>query len=147
MPWIFLAVKLEAGKPIIEILEKTPQVPDTCQWCIFLRNHDELTLETVTDIERDYMYDEYAVDKAMRINLGIRRRLAPMMENDRRRVELLTGCSSPCRELQSSITATKSGWAITFTLGIATECARRCNGTADGMRGFRRRIRTACIRR
>ena len=91
MPRIFLAVKLEDRKPIIEILDQTPQIPDTCQWCIFLRNHDELTLETVTDIERDYMYDEYAVDKAMRINLGIRRRLAPMMENDRRRVELLTG--------------------------------------------------------
>src|SRR5258707_14037191 len=73
------------------MLEQTPQLPDTWQWCIFLRNHVELTLEMVTDIERDYMYDEYAVDKAMRINLGIRRRLAPMMENDRRRVELLTG--------------------------------------------------------
>jgi maltose alpha-D-glucosyltransferase/alpha-amylase len=91
MPRMFLAVKLEDRKPIIEILEQTPQIPDTCQWCIFLRNHDELTLEAVTDIERAYMYDEYAVDKAMRINLGIRRRLAPMMENDRRRVELLTG--------------------------------------------------------
>jgi maltose alpha-D-glucosyltransferase / alpha-amylase len=91
MPRMFMAVKLEDRKPIIEILEQTPQIPDTCQWCIFLRNHDELTLEMVADIERDYMYDEYAVDKAMRINLGIRRRLAPMMENDRRRVELLTG--------------------------------------------------------
>jgi maltose alpha-D-glucosyltransferase/alpha-amylase len=91
MPRMFMAVKLEDRKPIIEILEQTPQIPENCQWCIFLRNHDELTLETVTDIERDYMYDEYAVDKAMRINLGIRRRLAPMMENDRRRVELLSG--------------------------------------------------------
>jgi maltose alpha-D-glucosyltransferase/alpha-amylase len=91
MPRMFMAVKLEDRKPIIEILEQTPQIPDNCQWCIFLRNHDELTLEMVTDIERDYMYDEYAVDKAMRINLGIRRRLAPMLENDRRRVELLTG--------------------------------------------------------
>jgi maltose alpha-D-glucosyltransferase / alpha-amylase len=91
MPRMFMAVKLEDRKPIIEILEQTPQIPETCQWCIFLRNHDELTLEMVTDIERDYMYDEFAVDKAMRINLGIRRRLAPMMENDRRRVELLTG--------------------------------------------------------
>jgi maltose alpha-D-glucosyltransferase/alpha-amylase len=91
MPRMFMAVKLEDRKPIIEILEQTPQIPEICQWCIFLRNHDELTLEMVTDIERDYMYDEYAVDKAMRINLGIRRRLAPMMENDRRRVELLTG--------------------------------------------------------
>jgi maltose alpha-D-glucosyltransferase / alpha-amylase len=91
MPRMFMAVKLEDRKPIIEILDQTPQIPANCQWCIFLRNHDELTLEMVTDIERDYMYDEYAVDKAMRINLGIRRRLAPMMENDRRRVELLTG--------------------------------------------------------
>ena len=91
MPRMFMAVKLEDRKPIIEILEQTPEIPENCQWCIFLRNHDELTLEMVTDIERDYMYDEYAVDKAMRINLGIRRRLAPMMENDRRRVELLTG--------------------------------------------------------
>ena len=91
MPRMFMAVKLEDRKPIIEILEQTPQIPENCQWCIFLRNHDELTLEMVTDVERDYMYDEYAVDKAMRINLGIRRRLAPMLENDRRRVELLTG--------------------------------------------------------
>jgi maltose alpha-D-glucosyltransferase / alpha-amylase len=91
MPRMFMAVKLEDRKPIIDILEQTPQIPENCQWCIFLRNHDELTLEMVTDIERDYMYDEYAFDKAMRLNLGIRRRLAPMMENDRRRVELLTG--------------------------------------------------------
>ncbi len=91
MPRMFMAVRLEDRKPIIEILEQTPEIPATCQWCIFLRNHDELTLEMVTDVERDYMYDEYAKDKQMRINLGIRRRLAPMMENDRRRIELLTG--------------------------------------------------------
>ena len=91
MPRMFMAVKLEDRKPIIEILEQTPQIPENCQWCIFLRNHDELTLEMVTDIERDYMYDAFANDKAMRLNLGIRRRLAPMMENDRRRVELLNG--------------------------------------------------------
>jgi maltose alpha-D-glucosyltransferase / alpha-amylase len=89
MPRIFMAVQLEDRKPIIEILEQTPQIPDTSQWCIFLRNHDELTLEMVTDVERDYMYDAYAKDKTMRLNLGIRRRLAPMMDNDRRRIELL----------------------------------------------------------
>jgi maltose alpha-D-glucosyltransferase/alpha-amylase len=89
MPRIFMAVQLEDRKPIIEILEQTPQIPDTAQWCIFLRNHDELTLEMVTDVERDYMYDVYAKDKTMRLNLGIRRRLAPMMDNDRRRIELL----------------------------------------------------------
>ena len=91
MPRMFMAVKLEDRKPIIDILEQTPEIPDSCQWFISLRNHDELTLEMVTDIERDYMYDEYAMDKTMRINRGIRRRLAPMMNNDRRRIELLNG--------------------------------------------------------
>jgi maltose alpha-D-glucosyltransferase/alpha-amylase len=91
MPRMFMAVKLEDRKPIIEILEQTPEIPQTCQWFIFLRNHDELTLEMVTEVERDYMYDEYAMDKTMRINRGIRRRLAPLMNNDRRRVELLNG--------------------------------------------------------
>jgi len=91
MPRMFMAVKLEDRKPIIEILDQTPEIPASCQWFIFLRNHDELTLEMVTDVERDYMYDEYAMDKTMRINRGIRRRLAPMMDNDRRRIELLNG--------------------------------------------------------
>ena len=91
MPRMFMSVKLEDRKPIIDILEQTPEIPNNCQWCIFLRNHDELTLEMVTDIERDYMYDEYAMDKTMRINRGIRRRLAPMMDNDRRQIELLNG--------------------------------------------------------
>jgi maltose alpha-D-glucosyltransferase / alpha-amylase len=91
MPRMFMAIKLEDRKPIVEILEQTPPIPENCQWTIFLRNHDELTLETVTDIERDYMYDEYAVEKPMRIYLGIRRRLAPLMDNDRRKIELLNG--------------------------------------------------------
>jgi len=91
MPRMFMSVQLEDRKPIIDILQQTPAIPDPCQWCLFLRNHDELTLEMVTDIERDYMYDTYAGDKAMRLNLGIRRRLAPLLDNDRRRVELMTG--------------------------------------------------------
>jgi len=91
MPRMFMALKLEDRKPIIDILQRTPQIPEACQWCIFLRNHDELTLEMVTDVERDYMYDEYARDKSARINMGIRRRLAPLMDNDRRRIELLNG--------------------------------------------------------
>jgi maltose alpha-D-glucosyltransferase/alpha-amylase len=91
MPRMFMALKLEDRKPIVEILGQTPGIPESCQWFIFLRNHDELTLEMVTDVERDYMYDEYATDKTMRINRGIRRRLAPMMNNDRRRIELLNG--------------------------------------------------------
>jgi maltose alpha-D-glucosyltransferase / alpha-amylase len=91
MPRMFMGLRLEDRKPITEILQQTPEIPPSCQWCLFLRNHDELTLEMVTDIERDYMYDIYAGDKAMRLNLGIRRRLAPLLENDRRRIELMNG--------------------------------------------------------
>jgi maltose alpha-D-glucosyltransferase/alpha-amylase len=89
MPRIFMAVRLEDRKPIIEILQQTPEIPGPCQWAIFLRNHDELTLEMVTDEERDYIYDEYAKDRTMRINVGIRRRLAPLLDNDRRKIELM----------------------------------------------------------
>jgi maltose alpha-D-glucosyltransferase / alpha-amylase len=91
MPRMFMALKLEDRKPVIEILQQTPDIPADCQWCLFLRNHDELTLEMVTDVERDYMYDVYARDKTMRLNVGIRRRLASLLENDRRRVELMNG--------------------------------------------------------
>jgi maltose alpha-D-glucosyltransferase/alpha-amylase len=91
MPRMFMGLKLEDRKPITEILQQTPQIPPTCQWSLFLRNHDELTLEMVTDLERDYMYDTYAESKTMRLNLGIRRRLAPLLSNDRRRIELMNG--------------------------------------------------------
>jgi maltose alpha-D-glucosyltransferase/alpha-amylase len=91
MPRMFMSLKLEDRKPITEILKQTPQIPEGCQWCLFLRNHDELTLEMVTDLERDYMYDEYARDRSMRINVGIRRRLAPLLDNDRRKIELMNG--------------------------------------------------------
>ena len=91
MPRMFMGVKLEDRKPITEILQQTPEIPPSCQWCLFLRNHDELTLEMVKDLERDYMYDTYAQNKTMRINLGIRRRLAPLLDNDRRRIELMNG--------------------------------------------------------
>jgi maltose alpha-D-glucosyltransferase/alpha-amylase len=90
MPRMFMALRLEDRKPLIDIIERTPSIPDSCQWGIFLRNHDELTLEMVTDVERAYMWDEYAQDPRARINLGIRRRLAPLMEGDRRRVELMS---------------------------------------------------------
>ena len=89
MPRIFMAVRQEDKHPIVDILKQTPELPPSCQWALFLRNHDELTLEMVTDEERDYMYDAYAADPMMRLNVGIRRRLAPLMENSRRRVELL----------------------------------------------------------
>jgi len=91
MPRMFMGLKLEDRKPITEILQQTPEIPPSCQWSLFLRNHDELTLEMVTDMERDYMYDSYAESKTMRINLGIRRRLAPLLANDRRRIELMNG--------------------------------------------------------
>ena len=91
MPRMFMAVRREQRFPITEILAQTPPIPDGCQWGIFLRNHDELTLEMVTDEERDYMYSEYAHDPRMRRNLGIRRRLAPLVDNDRRVAELLYG--------------------------------------------------------
>lgn len=91
MPRLFMAVRMEDRYPIIDILEQTPAIPDTAQWAMFLRNHDELTLEMVTDEERDYMYRVYAHDQEARINLGIRRRLAPLMGNNRRRIELMNG--------------------------------------------------------
>jgi maltose alpha-D-glucosyltransferase/alpha-amylase len=89
MPRIFMALRREDRTPVIEILERTPDIPESCQWAIFLRNHDELTLEMVTDAERDYMYYAYALDPRMRLNLGIRRRLAPLMDNGRKQIELL----------------------------------------------------------
>ena len=91
MPRMFMALRLEDRKPIVEIVERTPPIPESCQWGIFLRNHDELTLEMVTDTERDYMNEEYAGDPVARLNVGIRRRLAPLLDGDRRRIELMTG--------------------------------------------------------
>lgn len=89
MPRMFMSIRMEDNYPIIDILEQTPQIPDNCQWAIFLRNHDELTLEMVTDEERDYMYRMYANEPRTRINLGIRRRLAPLLDNDRKKIELM----------------------------------------------------------
>ena len=89
MPRIYMALRQEDRLPITDIMAQTPAIPETCQWGLFLRNHDELTLEMVTDDERDYMYLAYSADPRMRINLGIRRRLAPLVDNNRRRIELL----------------------------------------------------------
>jgi maltose alpha-D-glucosyltransferase/alpha-amylase len=89
MPRLFMALRQEDRRPIVEILERTPDIPPNCQWGMFLRNHDELTLEMVTDEERDYLYNEYAKDRRMRLNVGIRRRLAPLLDNNRRQIELL----------------------------------------------------------
>jgi len=89
MPRLYMAARMEDRFPIIDILEQTPEIPPSCQWATFLRNHDELTLEMVTDEDRDYMYRVYAAEPRARVNLGIRRRLAPLMGNDRRRIELM----------------------------------------------------------
>ena len=89
MPRMFLAIRREDRGPIIEVLRRTPHIPAGCQWALFLRNHDELTLEMVSDEERDYMYQEYAREPRMQINLGIRRRLAPLLDGNRRRIELM----------------------------------------------------------
>jgi len=89
MPRLFMALHQEDRFPIQDIMAQTPAIPDSCQWCLFLRNHDELTLEMVTDEERDYMYRAYTRDRTARINLGIRHRLAPLLRNDRRRIELM----------------------------------------------------------
>jgi maltose alpha-D-glucosyltransferase/alpha-amylase len=89
MPRIFMGLHLEDRQPIVDIMQQTPDIPDVCQWALFLRNHDELTLELVTDDERDYMHLAYSADPQTRLNFGIRRRLAPLMNNSRPRIELL----------------------------------------------------------
>jgi len=89
MPRLFMSIRMEDRFPIVDILQQTPTIPEACQWAMFLRNHDELTLEMVTDEERDYMYRVYAHDPHARINLGIRRRLAPLLDNDRNKIELM----------------------------------------------------------
>ena len=91
MPRMYMAIAQEDRFPITDIMRQTPEIPANCQWAIFLRNHDELTLEMVTDSERDYLWETYAADRRARINLGIRRRLAPLLERDRRRIELMNG--------------------------------------------------------
>src|SRR5262245_63400962 len=89
MPRMYMAIAQEDRHPITDIMRQTPEIPSNCQWAIFLRNHDELTLEMVTNSERDYLWSTYAADRRARLNLGIRRRLAPLMENDRRKIELM----------------------------------------------------------
>ena len=89
MPRIFMSLKKERADDMIEILNRTPAIPENCQWCIFLRNHDELTLEMVTEEERQWMWEQYAPEPRMKLNLGIRRRLAPLLDNDRRKIELI----------------------------------------------------------
>ena len=138
MPRLFMAIRREDQRPIIDIINQMPEIPATCQWALFLRNHDELTLEMVTDEERDYMYSEYARDPRMRLNLGIRRRLAPLMENGRRQIELLhsllfTLPGSPVLYYGDEI-----GMGDNIHLGDRREYVHApCSGRATAMPGFR----------
>ena len=147
MPRMFMALRQEDRHAITEILYQTPDLPASSQWALFLRNHDELTVEMITDEERDYKYSVYANDPQMRINGGIRRRLAPLVENGRRRMELLNTLLFSLPGTRSSTTATRSAWATTSTSAIATACARRCNGTATAMADSRAPTRRGCSRR
>ena len=103
MPRIFMAVRRESRFPISEILAQTPTIPDMAQWGIFLRNHDELTLEMVTDEERDYMYSEYAKDPRMKANVGIRRRLAPLLDNDRNQIAAVHRAAAVAARLAGAV--------------------------------------------
>ena len=129
MPRMFMAVRREQRFPITEILAQTPPIPDNCQWGIFLRNHDELTLEMVTDEERDYMYSEYAAGSP---HEDQRRHPAPALPAARQRPPqgraVPRRCCTRCRAARSCTTATRSGWATTSTSATATASARRCSG-------------------
>ena len=135
MPRMYMALRKEDRSPIVEILRQTPPIPDECQWAIFLRNHDELTLEMVTDEERDYMYREYASDPRMRINIGIRRRLASLLDNGRRQIELMNALLLiDARHADHLLRRRDRHGRQHLSSATATACARRCSGTADGTR-------------
>ena len=124
-----MAIAEEDRHPIIEIMRQTPDIPDNCQWAIFLRNHDELTLEMVTERERDYMYRMYAADPRTRINLGIRRRLAPLLENNRRQDPADEQPAAHDAGLADHLLRRRDrAWATTSISVTATACARRCSG-------------------
>ena len=124
-----MAIQMEERFPIVDIFAQTPPIPDACQWVLFLRNHDELTLEMVTDEERDYMYRVYAHDPQARINLGIRRRLAPLLGNNRRKIELMNCLLfSLARHAGHLLRRRDWAWATISILAIATAFALPCNG-------------------
>ena len=138
MPRLFMAVRMEDRLPIIDILEQTPELPDGCQWATFLRNHDELTLEMVTDEERDYMVRAYANDPKARINLGIRRRLAPLLENDRRKIELMNGLLFSLPGTPVVYYGDEIGMGDNFYLGDRDSVRTPMQWTADRNAGFSR---------
>ena len=145
MPRLFMAIGMEDRFPIIDILRQTPPIPENCQWAIFLRNHDELTLEMVTEEERDYMYRVYASDPAARLNLGIRRRLAPLLNNDRRKMELMNALLFSLPGTPVVYYGDEIGMGDNIYLVTVTASARRCNGAPTGMLAFPTPIRKNCI--
>src|SRR5213596_636822 len=136
MPRMFMALQMEDRFPIIDILEQTPTVPDGCQWAMFLRNHDELTLEMVTDEERDYMYRVYATDPHARINLGIRRRLAPLLANSRRKIELLNTLLFSMPGTPIVYYGDEIGMGDNFYLGDRNGCRTPMQWSSDRNAGF-----------
>ncbi len=145
MARLFMAIAQKDRRHVVNVIERTRDLPDGCQWAIFLRNHDELTLEMVTDMERDFLWEFYATHRRLRLNLGIRRRLATLLSGDRDRIELMNSLlfSLPAGR-PSSTTATRSAWATTRSWAIATAYGRRCNGRPTAMRGFRGRTPWRC---
>jgi maltose alpha-D-glucosyltransferase/alpha-amylase len=138
MPRLFMAVRMEDRYPIIDILQQTPPIPATAQWALFLRNHDELTLEMVTDEERDYMYRVYAADREQRINVGIRRRLGPLLGNDRRRIELLNGLLFSLPGTPVLYYGDEIGMGDNFYLGDRNGVRTPMQWSADKNAGFSR---------
>ncbi len=138
MPRIFMALRLEDRHPITEIMGQTPEIPENCQWALFLRNHDELTLEMVTDEERDYMYLAYSADPAMRLNLGIRRRLAPLVDNSRRRIELLNSLLFSLPGTPVIYYGDEIGMGDNITLGDRNGVRTPMQWSADRNAGFSR---------
>ncbi len=138
MPRMFMALQMEDRFPIIDILEQTPPIPEKCQWAMFLRNHDELTLEMVTDEERDYMYRVYASDLHARINLGIRRRLAPLLANSRRKIELLNTLLLSMPGTPIIYYGDEIGMGDNFYLGDRNGCRTPMQWSPDRNAGFSR---------
>jgi maltose alpha-D-glucosyltransferase / alpha-amylase len=136
MPRMFMAIRMEDRFPIVDILEQTPQIPDTCQWGVFLRNHDELTLEMVTDEERDFMYRVYAHDRQTRINLGIRRRLAPLLNHDRKKMELMKALSFSLPGTPIVYYGDEIGMGDNFYLGDRNGVRTPMQWSADRNAGF-----------
>jgi maltose alpha-D-glucosyltransferase / alpha-amylase len=136
MPRMFMALQMEDRFPIVDILEQTPAIPENCQWAMFLRNHDELTLEMVTDEERDYMWRVYATDPTARINLGIRRRLAPLLANSRRKIELLNIMLFSMPGTPVLYYGDEIGMGDNFYLGDRNGCRTPMQWSSDRNAGF-----------